>query len=737
VSIPNVPQGHPRVYVRPEDLPAIRAKIAGREFAADWKIIQEHADSAKPGQTSGGPLCNAFIYLLQGDEGRGRKAVDDTLAVLAACDESRVFHQPLHWAACVYDWCYDLLSAEQKHTFIRQFERIAGLGQSYYPPPPNSQAVVGHFTESWLLTGMLPCGVAIHDETPEMYDVAAKAFFERFVPVRNYYYPSHAHHQGDHYSTRIIYDLGASWLFRRMGAGDVLSRDQQFIPYHCLYNILPNRRQFMRGDGIGNVRSGRRDTIVMLDGSYYADPYVLGLADGNLFARELSPFHEVFELLFRPTGTTTRPFDELPLTKHFGTPINDMVARTGWSMDVAGNDAVILMRLGGTFFGNHQFRDMGTFQVYYRGSLAMSTGVYDGYGHDHWKAYYHQTLAHNGLLIFDPEEPADRVSTVNTGGQRVPNHGTDHPPDLETLQTQGYEVAKATAHTFGPDPMKPEYSYIAGDITKAYTDKVRLVTRSMVTLNTGDATYPAALVVFDRVVASKPSFKKTWLLHTQQEPRIAGRTTTVIRDQGPYHGKMEVQTLLPESVAIGKVGGPGKDFWVESANRNFPATVAREADVGVGGWRIEISPANRQAADCFLHVMTVMDASVPAGPKVERFGDGKVIGITVLDRAVVFSAAEELREEVTFALPAGVQVSTKVLVCDLAPGYWSVTCDGREHRARLPVSRAAASLYFEGPAGQYGLKRVDETIPEDEPAAFWQDLASESLKANALSATKG
>ena len=52
---------------------------------------------------------------------------------------------------------------------------------------------------------------------------AACFFFERFVPVRNFYYPGHAHHQGDSYTSRFLHDQLASWLFRRMGAGDVLT----------------------------------------------------------------------------------------------------------------------------------------------------------------------------------------------------------------------------------------------------------------------------------------------------------------------------------------------------------------------------------------------------------------------------------------------------------------------------------------------------------------------------------
>jgi heparin/heparan-sulfate lyase len=731
MNIPTVPLGHPRVYVRPSDLPAVRDRIASSRFAHDWQVVQEQADSSSSKATAAGPLCNAFIYLVQNDRTRGRKAVEDTLQILASSNDARVFNQPLHWAACVYDWCYDLLSDDEKRAFIREFIRIAGSHPPRYPAS-SCNAVVGHDTEGWLLTGQLQAGVAIYDESHDMYDAAAKLFFEKFVPVRNYYYPSHAHHQGDHYATRIIYDLGASWLFRRMGAGDVLSRQQQFVPYHYLYNFLANRRQFMRGDGTGDIQAGRRKSIMMLAGCYYADPCLLGLADSDLFDNQLLGFHEVFDLLLRPADVTDKGFDDLPLTKHFGWPINDMVARTGWSMDVASNDVTVLMRIGGTFFGNHQFRDMGTFQVYYKGLLAMATGVYARYGTPHWKAYYHQTLAHNGLLIFDPNEPVDSsVAMANTGGQRVPNAGRDHPDDLETLQTRGYEMAWTVGHALGPDPMKPEYSYIAGDITKAYTDKVSLVTRSMVTLTTGDVAYPAALVVFDRVVAKDPSFKKTWLLHTPQEPQISGCVSTVIRDQGPYHGKMEVRTLLPEAAEIHKVGGPGKDFWVDSLGQNFPAILPQEsAEVGVDGWRIEVSPATTKASDRFLHVMTVMDAAVPTGPEVERLGGGNVVGAAVLDRAVVFGDADQQQEAVTFRLATGTKDRMKILACDLAPGWWRVTCDDRQLHARLPVSRAAASLYFEGPAGKYVLQRVDRAVPEDQPDRFSQDAAARSLESS-------
>ena len=57
MAIPSVPQGHPRVYVRPDDLPAIRAKLKDPAFAdkmvrfvrasmKGWKWAEEHPDEA-------------------------------------------------------------------------------------------------------------------------------------------------------------------------------------------------------------------------------------------------------------------------------------------------------------------------------------------------------------------------------------------------------------------------------------------------------------------------------------------------------------------------------------------------------------------------------------------------------------------------------------------------------------------------------------------------------------------
>ena len=63
-------------------------------------------------------------------------------------------------------------------------------------PPPKTHAVTGHYSEWMLMRDMLSTGLAIYDEFPEMYQIAANRFFGLFVPVRDWWYQGHAFHQG-------------------------------------------------------------------------------------------------------------------------------------------------------------------------------------------------------------------------------------------------------------------------------------------------------------------------------------------------------------------------------------------------------------------------------------------------------------------------------------------------------------------------------------------------------------
>jgi len=332
-------------------------------------------------------------------------------------------------------------------------------------------------------------------------------------------------------------------------------------------------------------------------------------------------------------------------------------------------------------------------------------GVTGGYGSPHHMNYYKRTIAHNSLLIYDPREKfgVSRGSELhNDGGQRFPG-GLGDPSALETILSGTYKTGTVLGQSFGPDPRKPEYTYLKGDITAAYSAKVREVKRSFVFLNLGEKSVPAALVVFDRVVAADPAFKKYWLLQSVTEPAVAGSTAVVTLAQHGWTGKLVNTTLLPapDNTRIGTVGGPGKEFWV--FDTNYP-NATTPPDPETGGWRVEVSPKQPAAADLFLNAMQVMDRGTGRPHAVEKVEGSGVVGLRLADRVVLFNpAGDRATRPVSFSV-AG-KGAVRCLVTDLAEGTWQVWRDGRIAQPAMHVSADAGVVYFEGPAGSYSLRR--------------------------------
>ena len=80
------------------------------------------------------------------------------------------------------------------------------------------------------------------------------------------------------------------------------------------------------------------------------------------------------ELLWRDFDLEPKSPDDLPLTRYSGTPFGWMIARTGWDKDCV----IAEMKVNENFVGNHQHLDAGSFQIYYKGPLAIDSGAYQG-----------------------------------------------------------------------------------------------------------------------------------------------------------------------------------------------------------------------------------------------------------------------------------------------------------------------------------------------------------------------
>jgi heparin/heparan-sulfate lyase len=693
VSIPVPPSEHPRLYLRARDLPDLQRRTAHPVMKPLWDRLQALGEQNPARAVE----ADAIRYLLTRDEALARRTIARTLRLLhetkfdpKAQDVTRPIGRLLVTGSVVYDWCYPVVTAEQKRDFQERFLHLAHSLEHGYPPP-KAGAVTGHYSEWILMRDLLSAGVAIYDEFPEMYRLAAHRFFSLFKPVRDWWYKGHAFHQGTAYSeTRGSSELYPLWIFARLGAGAVYDPALQFLPYSWIYIRRPDGQLLRAGDGQNRPPKLRS----LLNASFYKDPYVL--AD-YLRDPEIEQGSLLFAFLWRDPDLQPKPVSELPLSRYMGSPYGWMVARSGWDEE----SVIAEMKVNEYNFNNHQHLDAGAFQVYYKGSLAIDSGLYvgalGGYGSEHDVNYNKRTIAHNSLLIHDPAETFARSNRVmlNDGGQRFPN-GWREPRNLEDMLAN-YRTAGVLGHGFGPDPKKPLYTYLKGDLTKAYSAKVSKVERSFVFLNLAPAPIRAALIVYDRVVAANPDFKKTWLIHSMEEPAIDGAGITIAPKERGWTGKLVNRVLLPAGAVLTPVGGPGREF--EVAGRNFPnqPNRGRPEDYEIGAWRVEVTPREPAAADIFLNVMQVMDrATAPAPVKAVRSAD--LEGAELANTTVLFNkTSAPLKRAVAFRT-----ATRRFLVEGLAPGAWRIN-----RGARVTVSPESGVLWFEGRPGAYTLQPED------------------------------
>lgn len=748
VRMPLPPEEHPRLFVRSWEIPALKVRMSHPEGK---KILKQLSEASVP-RTSGEEAketdrgfryyakmrgvtsqvqLQALEYLVNGDESQARAAITAMLDTLRKTDFgtkndlSRASGTMMMVGGMVYDWCYDKMTAQEREEYIKEFVRIAGTMECHYPPK-RTEPIAGHSSEWMILRDMLSCGIAIYDEYPDMYDHVIQMLYEDYIPVRNYTYKGMNYHQGSGYITvRFTNDLNSMWILDKMGAGAIYDPSQQYVMYDLIYRRRPDGQMMPAGD----VNPARRDKPqnysmpAMLAASYYDDPYLAYEYDRK---PNVETHMLMLELLWRDFDLKGKAPDDLPLTRYSGTPFGWMIARTGWGA----NSVVAEMKVNEQFYGNHQHLDGGAFQIYYKGPLAIDSGSYQGssggYNSPHNKNYFKRTIAHNSLLIYDPSERfacwnyggGDKTEfAANDGGQRMPGDRWDTCRSFKDLLSESYTVGKTLAHEFGPDRHTPEYSYLKGDITKAYTAKVKDVRRSFVFLNLepeGNADrnpegvvtdIPAVMVVYDHVVSSDPSFKKFWLLHSVEEPQTGNSDFTVTRTKDGDSGKLHCNVLLPEKAKVEKVGGPGKEFWVFGENYPNAATTRPDPCNERGAWRVEVTSAKESAEDCFLNVIQVSDKDCGSQLAVKRIDAEKVVGVEVADRIVIFNReSAQMSEEFSFDVSSKGKKKYRILITDLQPGTWKVCRNGKTLKM-FDVSETAGTIYFTESPGKYTVTR--------------------------------
>lgn len=355
-------------------------------------------------------------------------------------------------------------------------------------------------------------------------------------------------------------------------------------------------------------------------------------------------------LLWLDPAIPSVPPEKFPETRLF--PVNGhVIMRSDWGADAT----VALFRCGrfgeiDGYWGRNNADNLH-FIIYRDGYLAPDTGTVHNENEGVWKMlpntclyrYTVQTVAHNSITVgrapIEYRDSRGGLTGTIMGGGQTPIQKPEY------FKAWGLDPAAAPRYFKEGDitaySTSPAYDYACGDATHSYPpERVKSITRQFVYLK------PDLFVVFDRVTPAEASLDVVWNLHALTEPAWNGKRADdpawtperqfIIAAGGrqvanPHPGGhflhtagdtfrvdngksvMTVRTLLPAEAdrVVRTVGGRWHDFEVDGVNYGPTDATYEELDrrrggddlAGVGGWRIEVSPARPAAQVQFLHVL--------------------------------------------------------------------------------------------------------------------------------------
>jgi len=738
---PYVPQKEtPRVLVNRGDIPRIKASLDHPQNKAAYSavlknakgtpdvcVMNEVASSTATNYNSAASSyisANAFLYLINGDKENGRNAIEGSINFLKSIDitnhsdsnltiTSRDVGGAMFSIAQAYDWCRDLMSDAEKRIIIDYGIIIMQCLEVGWPALHLMETAweQGHHSEVDQFKTQLSFAIAIYDEYPEFYQILAERLFGEFIPVRNGLYDgSMANTIGNGYG-RDVYESYLMLLIEKMGARNVISRNYRNQAYEATFARLPSGNRFSNGDAtIVSDKYYSFGTAFILS-NIYKDPHLKQMAynsksDANTYFE--SP---VVHLLINDVSIEPKKLESgLPLSVYCGDLTGIIYARTGWDLNKQSNNMAVMMKMSENSYQSHAHFDAGQFQIYYKGMLALDSGYYNSYNSVHSRQYYRQTVAHNCVLVRNPDnDKYFRYPSMSVyGGQN------DNKINLITDPAKHIEdskVAEVLGVDFGDNLQSPDFTYIKGDLTDAYNGNVEKYTRSFVFFNFFDEVYPGALVVFDKIEAN-PDYKRTWLLHTSDKPEIEGNRITARRTDQGYNGRLINETLLPSEYTTEIIGGDGMEYAVDGVQKT------EYASFDTGKYRVELSPEINSKTEYFLNVLQVSDNDDSIKPLESEYIDADThAGVKIKDRVAILAKSEtRSARNVTFTVE-GSEEKLHYMIDGLKEGTWSILCNGREI-AKKEAGERGGTVNFEAAPGTYTLTYAHTGFKE-KPMPFY------------------
>ncbi len=606
---------HPRLLI--EDVPAMVARCAG-PLAEDYAVVKERADAAvarhgiqyiSNAWSIPEDLMNCGLaYLVE--RARGGDAQKYADVIIQQWGDGSLIANPkgshFGYHALAYDWIYDALTPEQR---IRYGNALGSWLRSF-TDKPEILLKWGHweYNQTWgpIHLNVMNCRDALTQklfialtilQAGTQYEADARAFLDSWnkrvpaecVPAFNrmggVWSESYGH--GAYGPVTVIPYAFQAW---RTGTG--IDLFQQLKPWGypveeprwVAYTMMPhNDRTAWVDDGDGSKPAAFARAAPMLHdelSQWFSD-------HGREWLRERWQRVACYD----PAIPATPP-DTLPLAYLFP-GAGHLYMRSAW------NDANATWAFFGcgTQYAGHSRDDEGHFLICKRGALVSRQG---GQGHNDTDYYAGGSLIFNIVTIFDPNERFRRDrDNENDGGLLRHVYESGGLP-----RERGHIVA------FQNDPA---FTYAAADITKGYSAaKAKEVTRQFLYLR-GEHEF---FVVFDRVEATRPEFRRHFFLHVATQPAVDRKTLSWLsapeadgRGEVLSEGRsrMFLHVVLPEKAEVLTRGGPGQEAWghpLEKTAQYNHMTEGRKRPP-ICPWRIEVGDSGDSARTLFLHVFEI------------------------------------------------------------------------------------------------------------------------------------
>jgi heparin/heparan-sulfate lyase len=633
---------HPRLFFNAETFTAVKARALGPD-AALFARIRGDMDRLDPAKLASADYGNAaaeaaLVWLVTGEEKYltlGKALLERSIGYYRECYEQK---KPVNWysssqinAWAAYDWMFNRLAARERKewgsAFIDEVEKIQPTTERhyFYPQENWSGPTTGFYGNRSILwyAGLATWGEGVDDRSETFLAEGYRLCLEVLAQRRK-----GAGDDGGSASASLNYALAAyPWsVFNffhtyRSATGRNIALDWpdvSYLPGYLYWNMLPGDREFGVGDSYHttnrlSLEHMRAHIMQILYFFGELEPKSAGFAkwmmdrmpQGNFWSFRYVPFLLTER---RDDVKLVPPAEVMPHARHFEN-MGEVFMRSGTGPE----DTYALFMAGGVL-DQHKHWDNCHFAIFRKGFLALDTGSRPA--GQHTQHYYPRTVAHNCILIRMPGEQLPvYVDKGAGGGQRwgAPAPGEEELPIPNDGGQNELLGSRVVAFETSDD-----FSYVAGDATKAYSpEKCRLALRQFVFV------HPDLFVVFDRVESTKAEYPKTFLLHTATEPVIEGRAWSASHEQG----RLFVRTILPERAEITKIGGPGKQFWVDGRNYPMPNNTPPDTTRLLGQWRVEVNSAERTALTLFLHLLQASDISARDMVKSEPVKRGKRTGV--------------------------------------------------------------------------------------------------------------